>query len=138
MGDIRELETFLTLPHRDGEIRCGLKDAGNGPAVDLRVYGRAWRKVGGKWEQATGGDYKPTKSGVWIPLEHAETLADALPFAVLRGYELRAAGGYEADGGPARAETRPDWNCPDCGTDNIAEARQCSRCNAKKRIGILA
>jgi hypothetical protein len=138
VGDIREIETFLTLPHRDGEVRWGLKDAGNGPAIDGRLYKAGWRKVGGKWEPLDDGILRPSKAGLWIPLEQAEQLADSLPMALIRGYEYRAMGGYAEDGGPTSEERRPGWNCPDCGTENIAEARQCGRCNAKKRTGVLA
>lgn len=138
MTDIVELETFLTLPHRDGEIRATLKDAGSGPAVDIRVYKSGWTKVRGQWEPLEDGALRPSKAGIWLALEPAEQLADALPFAILRGYDLRAKGGHEPDGGPPIDKPRPGWNCPDCGTDNIAEARQCGRCGAKKRIGVLS
>lgn len=140
MSDILELETFLTLPHREGEIRAGLKDAGNGPAVDVRIYGRKWKKLpDGTWHQLAAAEgLKPTKSGIWIPLEHAEQLADTLPFAILRGYEYRAQGGYPADGGPKETERRPDWDCSECGSPNLAEARNCAKCGIRKRLGVMA
>lgn len=93
------LETVAELRWKGGkDITVTVKDAGNGPAVDVREYvtrdaykASDFRVVGGssrKPRRQREPYVGPTKRGFWISPELALEVGEALVAAALRALEL--------------------------------------------------
>lgn len=97
---IRELARIAELRTKNGhDIVVSVKDAGNGPAVDVREYvtrdaysDSDFQVVGGstrKPRRQKAPYIGPTRTGWWMSPALAEELADAIAHAVVAAEEMR-------------------------------------------------
>lgn len=134
MTEIQTLAEIGTVPLSKlaETVHVTVKDNGNGPRIDARTFVSAGPgetrmvKRGGKWTEAPA--YCGwSKVGYWLTIDQAAQLSILLEQAVDAAERITAEDAH-----------RTDWNCPDCGRDNAKESRNCTSCQARKRIGVLA
>ena len=86
---IVEVARIADIPWKDGSIVVAVKDAGNGPAIDVRELLPA--KDGYQLRNGGAVTSKPprfTRRGFWMPAHTAELLIDALAAAVVAALEV--------------------------------------------------
>lgn len=86
MPDITTLAEVAEIPFKDGAIRVSVRDAGHGPAVDVRQW----------YAPRGGGELRPSKVGFWLntyAMGAAESLAEAIASAVAAALELEPGAG---------------------------------------------
>jgi len=86
------LAEVATLRYRRGEIVVSVKDAGNGPAIDVRYWTDAREGYVPRSTRKQAVDAQPrkaTREGFWMDPALAENLVDSIAQALLAVDELR-------------------------------------------------
>jgi hypothetical protein len=97
-----ELERIAELRWKDGnDIVIAVKDAGRGPAIDVREYVTRDAYTDSDFDVVSGGRkgrrqrapyMGPTRRGFWLSLEMAESLTDAIAAALVVAGSLKEGG----------------------------------------------